>query len=277
MALNQNVKISISGLPGIGDKVQVDLGYDDGAAGTTATSPFAVMVELDGGTDIPLLSDDTLTFQSSGPDFYNPTTLFLKSTDDIVFASSFTTTGKLNVDSQEAITASGVTLQASDMYLGVTKVVTDGVTLLDGVNLLGNASGAINLVGATLTASGIGLIVSTCVNVSTQDSSYASNLIKVAFVQTSSDAQITLSGVTNLNATAGKITLASNSTVTAKATTQPDANSTAADPAMAAPTSARRWPSTWRRSAAAPASAAVAQAASAAGPGPGRDHRDRPA
>ncbi|RZL36355.1 MAG: S-layer family protein, partial [Rubrivivax sp.] len=229
VALTQNVKISINGLPGISDKVVVDLGYDDGAAGTNATSPFAVMVELDGGKDVPLLSDDTLTFNSSGPDFYNPTTLFLKSTDDIVFASSFVSTGKLNVDSQEAITANGVTLQASDMYLGVTKAVTDGVTLLDGFNLLGNASGAINLVGATLTAGDIGLIVNTSVNVSTTDSSYASNLIKVAFVQTNSDAQITLSGATNLNATAGKITLAANSTVTAKATTQPDANSTAAD------------------------------------------------
>ena len=229
MALTQNVKVSIQGLPGISDKVQVDLGYDDGAAGTNATTPFAVMVEMDGGTDIPLVSDDTMTVLSTGPDFYNPTALFLKSSDDIVFASSFNTTGTLNVDSQEAITASGVSLQASDMYLGVTKAVTDGVTLLNGFNLLGNASGAITLTNSTLTAGDIGLIVNTSVNVNTTDSSYASNLIKVAFVQTSSNAQITLSGATNLNATAGKLTLASTSTVTAHATTQPDANSTASD------------------------------------------------
>ncbi|MBI3349806.1 MAG: hypothetical protein HY020_21665, partial [Burkholderiales bacterium] len=229
VALTQNVKVSINGLPGISDKVVVDLGYDDGAAGTNPTNPFAVMVELDGGTDIPLVSDDTLTFQSSGPDFYNPTALFLKSSDDIVFASGFSSTGTLNVDSQEAISASGVTLQASDIYMGVTKAVTDGITLLDGFNLLGNASGAINLTGASVTAGDIGLIVTTSVNVNTTDSSYASNLIKVAFVQTTSNAQITLSGATNLNATAGKLTLASTSTVTAHATTQPDANSTAAD------------------------------------------------
>ncbi|MBW8894042.1 MAG: LEPR-XLL domain-containing protein, partial [Burkholderiales bacterium] len=229
VALTQNVKVSINGLPGISDKVQVDLGYDDGAAGTNPTTPFAVMVELDGGTDIPLVSDDTLTFQSSGPDFYNPTALFLKSSDDIVFASNFSTTGTLNVDSQEAITVSGVSLQASDMYLGVTKAVTDGVTLLDGFNLLGNASGAITLTNATVTAGDVGLIVNTSVNVNTTDSSYASNLIKVAFVQTSSNAQITLAGATNLSATAGKLTLASTSTVTAHATTQPDANSTASD------------------------------------------------
>ncbi len=230
VALDQNVKISIAGLPGISDQVQVDLGYDDGAAGTTATSPFAVMVELDGGTDIPLLSDDTLTVLSSGPDFYTPTTLFLKSTDDIVFANSLNLgSGKLNVDSEEAITATGVSITASDIYLGVNKAVTDGVTLLDGLNLLGNASGAITLTNTNVTAGDIGLIVNTSVNVNTQDSDYASNLIKIAFIQTQSDAQITVNGTSNLSATAGKLTLASSSTVTAKATTQPDASSTQGD------------------------------------------------
>ena len=60
IALTQNVKISIQGLPGISDHVQVDLGYDDGnAAGTNPVTPFAVMVELDGGTDIPLITQDS--------------------------------------------------------------------------------------------------------------------------------------------------------------------------------------------------------------------------
>ncbi|WP_158080953.1 hypothetical protein, partial [Pelomonas sp. KK5] len=231
VALNQNVKVSISGLPLISDAVQVDLGYDDGnAAGTTPVNPFALMIELDGGTDAPLLSDDTMTVLSSGPDFYTPTGLFLKSTDDIVFAGNLNLgSGTLNVDSQEAITASGVSLTASDMFLGVTKAVTDGVTLIDGLNLLGNASGAITLTNTNLTANDIGLIVNSSVNVNTTDSSYASNFLKIAFIQTQSNAAITVDGTSQLNATAGKLTLASTSTVTAKATTQPDANSTQSD------------------------------------------------
>lgn len=230
LAFNQNIRVNISGLPAIGDKVTVDLGYDDGnAGGSNPVSAFALMVALDGGTDVPLVSDDTLTLASSGPDVYNASALFLRSSDDIQVNSAVQVSGHLGFESNEKVAVNGVALRAADIYLGVDKAVTDGVTLLDGFNLLGNATGSITLNNATLQAASIGLIVATSVDVDTRDASYASNLIKVATTQTQSNAAVSVMGSSSLSATAGALTLRATSTLTARTLTQPDGSSNQSD------------------------------------------------
>ncbi len=229
IAFDQNIRINIQGRDGFSDLVTVDLGYDDGVAGTSPLTAYALMVDFSGGADVPLLSNDALMLQSSGPDFYRATSLFLRSTDDIQINSAVQVQDKLDITSEEAIGVNGVVLQAADMYLGVTKAVTDGVTLLDGLNLLGNASGSIVLSGATLQAGDIGVIVDTSVDVDTQDASYAGDLIKIATTQTQSNAAITVSGASNLAASTGALTLRATSTVNATTSTQPDASSNQSD------------------------------------------------
>ena len=114
LAFNQNLRIDIAGLPAIGDRVTVDLGYDDGlAAGSNPVGAFSLMVNLDGGTDVPLVSNDTLTLASSGPDFYSAANLFLKSTDDIQVNSAVLVTGNLDFESEEAIAVNSVALRAT--------------------------------------------------------------------------------------------------------------------------------------------------------------------
>ena len=152
LTFNQNIRVNIQGRDYLNDLITVDLGYDDGVAGTSPLTSYALMVDFNGGADLPLLTDDSLRVLSSGPDFYAATSLFLNSTDDIQIDSAVQVTDKLNLASEEAIAVNGVALTAADMYLGVTKAITDGVTLIDGLNLLGNASGSITLAGATLQA-----------------------------------------------------------------------------------------------------------------------------
>jgi hypothetical protein len=146
--LNQNIRVNITGSV-FSDTLTLDLGYD----GTPGFAPFSIMVDLDGGENVPVLSDDTFRVQNSGANRYTPESLFLKSTSDITFDSSVTVNSGLDVQSEELIElTTGVNIVADSVYFGASKTTDSGFDLVGGVNILADATAAITVNGASITA-----------------------------------------------------------------------------------------------------------------------------
>ena len=224
VTLDENVQVNLTGSM-FSDSLTLDLGYDDLDDSYVAWSIKVVF----GGDNLPLVSDDTFVVQHDGPDRYDPFSLFIDSTPNVVFNDGVTVQDALDVQSDELIDVNaGAALVADHMYLGVTKQITDGFDLLNGLNILGDATGAITVNGGSLSALDIGLVVNTSVNINTQDAAYLNNVLKIAFVQATSDASILVDGAASLNAT-GELILRANSTLNTTALTQPNNTSNQSD------------------------------------------------
>ena len=81
-ALDENVRVAFTGSV-FNDKLTVNLNYAD-SDGTANTVPWAIKIDFDGGTDVPLLTDDQLVFAPTGSSSLTLGGLFVTSTDDVL-------------------------------------------------------------------------------------------------------------------------------------------------------------------------------------------------
>ncbi|RRS02329.1 LEPR-XLL domain-containing protein, partial [Aquabacterium soli] len=228
--LDHDVRVAFTGSV-FSDKLTLNLNYTD-ADGNPAFSPWSIKLDFDGGTDVPLLTDDQLIIQSGGPHTYQAGGLFVTSTDDILFGGALRATGDVDLQSAEKIDLqAGSSLQARDIRLAAVVNTTGG---LAGTDIQANAAATVTLQGATLAGRNIGIDATNTITLNSQDEEFFNGQVKLGAVDANATATITLAGANVITAT-GTLALDANNTVTTILATAPDntANATNKDAAVA--------------------------------------------
>jgi hypothetical protein len=161
---------------------------------------FNISVNFDGGTNLPLISHDTVPIISSGA-VYQAQSFTLTSTGDVQVTGGLSTVGD-------------ITLTASQTSNG-------GVL---GTSILANASASVDLSGGTLTGRNITLSSLSTVTVNSQSINLFNGLVKIGAVTSNSSASVTMEGGTI--SASGNLDLTATSDVTTAVTTAPDSTST---------------------------------------------------
>ncbi|MBT9459458.1 MAG: LEPR-XLL domain-containing protein, partial [Burkholderiaceae bacterium] len=216
--LDENLRVAFTG-SAFNDTLTIKL---DGN-----TSPYAIKIDFDGGTDVPGASDDQLILDGT-----DAKGLFVNSSDDVLIQGALQIDGDLDVQSKERIdVAQGASLAAQDIRLAALDEAKAGVL---GTEIRAVADAQVNLLGATLTGRNISIDAEAKVTLDSKDTELFGKQLKLGVVDAKAAAAIALSGANQITAT-GTLAMEASAKVDTKLASAPDDSSknTAKDAAVA--------------------------------------------
>ncbi len=226
-----DVDITRSLLPeAFSDTVRIDLDTF-GVLDTFVTTNGGVLdIDFDGGTEIPLISNDHLIVEGTGT-FALAFGLTLHATSDIVISTGIVTFGDdLMIDSDDSVEMSSGTLNtgANDLTLTASAETTGEGDALDFTVILALPSAEVTMSGGSLTGNDISLIATATVDVLVTSVDFLDGSITVGAVTAISSADVTVDGASSIVAT-GALTITATSDVTTEVTRAPEDDGDAMD------------------------------------------------
>ena len=203
------------------DTVRVDL--DTFALLNTFVSGSGGVLDLDfdGGTEIPLVSDDHFRVEGTGT-FSVGYALALHSTSDVTINTGFATfAGDVTVKSDDEIKVTGsshIAAGSNTLLLEAKATDDEGLPGVDGLLFTANSAISVDSAGVTLEAGNITLRAQSAITIT--NSNFSPGSVNIAFAIGISDASIIVSDGT-LNAI-NDLTIEAISTVSSTLTTVPD-------------------------------------------------------
>ena len=216
--LDENLRVAFTG-SAFNDRLTVKL---DGNS-----TPYAIRIDFDGGTDVPVASDDQLILDGS-----DAKGLFIQSSDDVQIKGALQISGDLDVQSAERIeVAEGASIDGQDIRLAALDEAKAGLL---GSEIRAVADAQVSLLGATLTGRNISIDAEAKVALDSKDSELFGKQLKLGIVDAKAAAAIALVGNNQIHAS-GSLALDASAKVDTKLASAPDDSSknTAKDAAVA--------------------------------------------